>query len=102
MASFESSDPQKSNRKSDFNVRLISLSSEVNFDWILFDLFLKQHVSQWPNGAYCLPTDLEKVDLLTPQKKIRHQEKRNSDRPIPKSWVLYSMFLSTVTRRKRC
>ena len=51
MASFESSDPQKSNGKSDSNVRLISLSSEVNFDWSLFDLFLKQHVSQWTNGT---------------------------------------------------
>ena len=38
MASFESSDPQKSNGKSDSNVRLISLSSEVNFDWSLFVL----------------------------------------------------------------
>ena len=63
MASFESSDPQKSNGKSDSNVRLISLSSEVNFDWSLFDLFLKQHVSQWPNGLFCMITDFEKLDL---------------------------------------
>ncbi len=35
MASIESFDPKKSNEKSDSNVRLISLSSEVNFDWSL-------------------------------------------------------------------
>ena len=35
----------------------------MNVDWSLFDLFLKQHVSQWPNGTLCMTTDLEKVDL---------------------------------------
>ncbi len=80
MASIESSDPQKSNGKSDSNVRLISLSSEVNFDWSLFDLFLKQHVSLWPYGTLCLTTDLDKLDLeqstsdkdkATREKKLR-------------------------------
>ncbi len=41
MASFESSDPQKSSGKSESSVRNILLSSEVEFDWSLFDLFLK-------------------------------------------------------------
>jgi hypothetical protein len=63
MASIESSDPQKSSGKSEFSVRLISLSSEVGFDWSLFDLYLKQHVSQWPYGMFCLATDLDQLDL---------------------------------------
>ena len=62
MASIESSDPQKSSGKSESSVRLISLSSDLGFDWSLFDLYLKQHVSQWPNGTLCLTTDLDKVD----------------------------------------
>ena len=36
MASIESSDPQKSNGKSESSVRLIPLSYEVEFDWSLF------------------------------------------------------------------
>ena len=80
MASIESSDPQKSNGKSESSVRLIPLSSELGFDWSLFDLYLKQHVSQWPNGTLCLTTDLDKVDLdestsdedkATREKKLR-------------------------------
>ena len=81
MASFESSDPQKSNGKSDSNVRLISLSSEVNFDWSLFDLFLKQHVSQWPNGTLCMTTDLEKLDLeesTSEEDKVSREKKLRS------------------------
>jgi hypothetical protein len=63
MASIESSDPQKSNGKSESFVRLIPLSSEVEFDWSLFDLYLRQHVAQWPNGLLCMTTDFEKLDL---------------------------------------
>ncbi len=63
MESFESSDPQKSSGKSESTVRLVLLSSEVELDWSLFDLFLRQHVSQWPNGLFCMTTDFEKLDL---------------------------------------
>ena len=62
MASIESSDPPKSGAKSESSVRLISLTSGPEFDWTMFDLFLKLHVSQWPNGNYCLVTDFEKLD----------------------------------------
>ena len=81
MASIESSDPQKSNGKSDSNVRLISLSSEVNFDWSLFDLFLKQHVSQWAYGTLCLTTDFDKLDLeesTSDEDKVSREKKLRS------------------------
>ena len=64
MASFESSDPQtRSGGKPESSVRLISLTSGPEFDWTMFDLFLKLHVSQWLNGNYCLVTDFEKLDI---------------------------------------
>ncbi len=80
MASIESSDPQKSSGKLEFSVRLILLSSEVEFDWSLFNLYLRQHVSQWPNGLFCMTTDFDKLDLaestsdedkVTREKKLR-------------------------------
>ena len=56
MASFERSDPQtRSGGKPESSVRLISLASGPEFDWTMFDLFLKLHVSsQWLNGNYAI------------------------------------------------
>ncbi len=83
MASIESYDPQKASGKSGSSVRLISLSSEVGFDWSLFDLYLKQHVSLWPYGTLCLTTDLNKLDLeestADEDKVIREKKLRSAN-----------------------
>jgi len=63
MASIESYDPSRSGGKPESSVRLIPPTSGVEFDWTMFDMFLQLHVSQWPNGVFCLVTDLEKLDI---------------------------------------
>ncbi len=47
MVAREGSDPQRSGGKPESSsvVRLILLSLEVNFDWNLFDLYLRQQLT---------------------------------------------------------
>ncbi len=63
MASIDCLDPQtRSGGKSKSSMRLIALNFCAEFDQTLFDLILKLHIFQWPNGNYGLVMDLKKLD----------------------------------------
>ncbi len=101
MASFESSDPQRSGAKPESSVWRIPLSSELDVDWSMFDLLLKQNVFQWPNGVLCLTTDFDKLDLAKiRQPKTKKQDKRNLDLLIPKSWGLSLIYIFNYNEAK--